>query len=54
MDDLNIGDEVIYKGQKVLIVDHYGAGNYCVEVDGEWKSVHRNDLSLENDLIKWE
>lgn len=48
MDDLNVGDNVIYKEQKAVIVDHYGAGVYAIELKGDWKSVHRKELTLED------
>jgi len=39
MDDLNVGDKVIYKEQNAVVVDHYGAGNYAIELNGEWVPV---------------
>jgi hypothetical protein len=51
MNDLNVGDKVIYKDTNAVIVDHYGAGVYAIEIDGEWKSVHRKELTIENEVI---
>ncbi len=46
-DDLNIGDKVIYQSKNTVITDHYGAGIYPIEVDGDWKSVKRGELTKE-------
>jgi hypothetical protein len=51
MDDLNVGDNVIYKEQNALIVYHYGAGVYAIEINGEWESVHRKELTIENETV---
>lgn len=46
MNDLNINDQVIYKGQEAIIVDHYGAGICAIELNGEWIAVKRNELTV--------
>lgn len=51
IDDLNIGDKVIYQDKNTVITDHYGRGIYAIELDGEWLSVHSRELALENEVI---
>ena len=51
MDDLNVGDKVIYKEQNAVIVDHYGHGNYAIVINGQWLSVHRRELTIDNETI---
>jgi len=43
-DQFNIGDKVEYKGQNTVVVDHYGAGIYAIEFNGEWLSVNEKEL----------
>jgi len=52
-DQFNIGDKVEYKGQNVTVVDHYGAGIYAIELNGEWFSVNEKELT-ENILLNEE
>ncbi len=51
MDDFNVGDKVIYKEQNAVVVDHYGAGNYAIEINGEWLPVNEKELSIQNETI---
>jgi len=51
IDDLNVGDPVIYQQQKATIVDHYGAGVYAIVINGQWLSVHRRYLTVENEVV---
>ena len=46
----NVGDKVEYKGQNATVVDHYGAGIYAVEINGNWIPVNEKELT-ENILL---
>ena len=51
IDELNIGDKVLYQQRYCIVVDHYGAGVYAIELNGQWLSVHSRELAIENEVI---
>lgn len=45
IDDLNIGDSVIYQDKNTVITDHYGDGIYAILWGEDWKPVKRGELT---------